>query len=400
MDLFHPNLRLFGRLELLEVYDYYDAPVFVSCQTPSGSLYLAVSVAASEQSERWLYLEVSRERFTQVRSGGLDLHTAFSQPENGVSYLVDVPHDEDVDATVRPLTSADLTDEILPARGEVLTLPTATLPRFEKVEHWAARALRDVVGFELKLPEFLRSEAPSKMLGAFLTGVQDTVNAIAQARRGSQSRRGTLAKDVLLMNELAVVAAGSGSFSIVLASTAQPSLFVESTPSEASLALEEFLGLLSASGHAEELQQRLAEQPRVASNFLSMLRALHDRVESVNVEWSSPQPDRHARATLPAVTVDAAIAVIEHQAPRERREFIVLCRLVGANIDKKSFEVWAIEREGDRFSGRIADEALESVNGAIIGNSYRALIVQVEVLKPATGDVQEETTLLQLLAAS
>jgi hypothetical protein len=395
---FHPNLRLLGRLELLEVYDFHDTPLFVSCRTPSGSLYFAVAVSGPKNSDSWLYVSVSQERFTHVRSGAIDLYTAFSQPENNVALLVDVPADESVDASVTPLRAGEINDDILPAKGEFLRLPTETLPQLETAAELARRTLRDIVGFKLKLPDFARSEAPAKLLGSFLAGVQDTINAIAQARRGEPARRGTFARSMLALNEMAVMRAGGGSFAIVLGSTVQPTLFVDQIASDASNALEDFVSLLSVSGHAEELQQRLAKQPRVAGHLLGMLRSIDQKIDSLSVEWASPQPGRGAGTSLSAVTVDAAIAVIEHKAPSAEREFWVVCRLVGADIEKKTFQVWSLEMDDHHYSGRISDEALETVNGAVIGDTYRAFILQIEKLKPATGDVLEETILVQLAA--
>lgn len=210
---FHPNLRLFGQLDLLEVYDFYDAPVLVSCRTPTGAIYLAVAVGGSEHSEEWLYVSVSQERFANVRSGAIDLHTAFSQPEDGVTFLVDIPHNESADALVKPLTPDQLDDGILPARGEFLPLPAA--------------------------------------------------------------------------------------------------------------------------------------------------------------------------------------ANVEHKAATEKREIWVIVRLVGANLDKKTFEVWSVERD-DHYAGRVAEEAVDSVTGAVLGKTYRAWISQTAKLKPSSGYLQEETVLLQL----
>ena len=125
---FHSNLRLFGTLELLEVYEFYDAPVLVSCRTLVGTIYLAVSVKESADSEDWLYVALSRERFLQVRSGGIDLRSAFTSPEDEATYLVTIPHNENVEATVKVLTPP-ISEALLPAAQEFLRLDTATLPK-------------------------------------------------------------------------------------------------------------------------------------------------------------------------------------------------------------------------------------------------------------------------------
>ena len=65
---------------------------------------------------------------------------------------------------------------------------------------------------------------------------------------------------------------------------------------------------------------------------------------------------------------------------------------------QKDIEVWSLEGDSRHYSGKIADDALETVNGAVIGDTYRAFISQIEKLKPATGDILEETILLHLAA--
>ncbi len=124
---FPPNLRLFGDLKVIEIYEFYDAPVLLSYRAGSGTIYLAVAVGETPTSEEWLYVALSPERFSHVRSGGLDLRSAFNEPENHVTFLVSVPHDENIEASLNPLLPP-LPDNLLPAQGEFLRLETATLP--------------------------------------------------------------------------------------------------------------------------------------------------------------------------------------------------------------------------------------------------------------------------------
>lgn len=119
-----PRIRHFGPLELVEVYEFFDKPVLASYRDTKGTLFLAVLIDETrEGDETWLYVPLSEGRFQLLRTGAVDLHTAFKQPEEGVTYEVRIPGDRLVPAAVTPLSSAMLTDEMLPTPGEHIELP-------------------------------------------------------------------------------------------------------------------------------------------------------------------------------------------------------------------------------------------------------------------------------------
>ena len=78
------NISTLGRLEILETFEYYDQPVLFSCKNAAGHLYLVVAADENEQNETWLYAGVSEERLNLIRSGAIDLHDAFADPEDGL----------------------------------------------------------------------------------------------------------------------------------------------------------------------------------------------------------------------------------------------------------------------------------------------------------------------------
>jgi hypothetical protein len=128
-----------------------------------------------------------------------------------------------------------------------------------------------------------------------------------------------------------------------------------------------------------------------------MLRAIEKRIELLSVKWASPFPGRTSEAKMSGVAIKAAIAVIEHKLPEKRTHFWRLGRLVGASIEKRVFEFKSTEREDEHFEGKVSEAAQEAINGAVLGNTYRAHIQQVVALKPATGEEDEEFTLLALI---
>jgi hypothetical protein len=88
VTLIPPHDPLLGALSMDEVYFDQEGPRFFSATSRSGRRFLAVAVDEDESSDTYLYLPVSDARFGEIRSGALDLRTAFREPEGGSLFVV------------------------------------------------------------------------------------------------------------------------------------------------------------------------------------------------------------------------------------------------------------------------------------------------------------------------
>ena len=183
-----------ANLEIVEVFEYYDGPQLFSCRSTSGCLYLVVGVEADETTETWLYAPVSAERLVYVRSGGMDLRTAFSTPED--DYLLVVKTHRDGKADLSVLAPADLNKAWLPVGGERLSLSSATLPHLtrEDLQIKASQRWREHVALALQPPKSRRNEAPAALAGEVLVQAQGMIASIEEQVTRSRSPRGRLAK--------------------------------------------------------------------------------------------------------------------------------------------------------------------------------------------------------------
>ena len=77
------NISELGKLEITEIYDYYDQPILFACKNAAGHLHLVVAADENDHYETWFYVRVSAERLNLIRSGTIDLHDAFADSENG-----------------------------------------------------------------------------------------------------------------------------------------------------------------------------------------------------------------------------------------------------------------------------------------------------------------------------
>jgi hypothetical protein len=107
------------RLEMLEVFAYYDGPRLFSCRDANGQLYLAVSVEEDGPTHTYLYVAVSAECYEALDSGRIDLRTAFAEPEDGTALKITTFRD-DAPSAVERLAAGEVPPEWLPDPGEYL----------------------------------------------------------------------------------------------------------------------------------------------------------------------------------------------------------------------------------------------------------------------------------------
>ena len=139
------NIPELGKLEIVEVYEYYDQPVLYSCKNAMGHFYLVVAADEDDQYLTWLCAAVSTDRLNRIRSGRVDLHDAFAHPESGYVVQVKVPYDEHASVQVDFIQSNLIPEDMLPVPGECLDLEIETLPILSDAEEIAQARNQEVL---------------------------------------------------------------------------------------------------------------------------------------------------------------------------------------------------------------------------------------------------------------
>ncbi len=121
-----------GKLEILEVYEYYDVPCLFACQNKSGQIFLASWANQTREFGTWLYVPMSAGRFAGIRSGQIDLRDAYVTSEDGFVYEVTIPCDDSGDRAVT-ISCNNLNENWLPMPGEFLDLGEAEVSVFDQV---------------------------------------------------------------------------------------------------------------------------------------------------------------------------------------------------------------------------------------------------------------------------
>ncbi len=96
-----PTTLILGKLEFIEVYDYYDQPCLFSCKNLSGQIFISVWADSTDFVDIWLYAPVSTNRFKDIREGKVDLKDIFSNSEGSFVFEVSIPHHEDFPTEVK-----------------------------------------------------------------------------------------------------------------------------------------------------------------------------------------------------------------------------------------------------------------------------------------------------------
>ena len=137
-----------GKLEIVEVYEYYDQPVLYSCKNAAGHFYLVVAAAEDDQYLTWLCTAVSTERLNLIRSGGIDLHDAFADSENPYTIQVRVPYEEHASVQTNSIKSDQIPENMLPTSGECLDLEADTLPELSNPEKIASARKQEIMNLK------------------------------------------------------------------------------------------------------------------------------------------------------------------------------------------------------------------------------------------------------------
>jgi hypothetical protein len=113
-----PEIPELGRLELCEVYVYYDGPLIFACRSRAGQLFFALLIADDGSLARWLYAAVDAARLKAIERNQISLRDAFLDAEE----VLAVSLDQDNHWSAERLTLSSVPDEWLPTEGEFLDL--------------------------------------------------------------------------------------------------------------------------------------------------------------------------------------------------------------------------------------------------------------------------------------
>jgi len=399
-----PQSTQLGKLELIEVYEYYDTPCLFSCRNASGHLFIAILFDQTKKNEKWLYASMSQRRFENIRAGLIDIRNAFFNSEDGFIYEVIMNSDNSPDR-VEVIWCENLIDDWLPMPGEFIEFGDLPLPILEvkNALHTAIQIQRETLNLTFQFPTPNPTEAPVAFLGGILESVQSVFNALGQAIDGTPTPTGMIPRSITEKTQLTVLGTYPGSFGIELAASPEEIEKEIERNTDSSL-LEEtiniFFELLNLScdteSNPEILRQKLwTLKSRVASGYRDFLVNLYKSETNLRFNWGSPNQERGGSVELPLSSIKKALEVINRTEDETVREHEIVGKLVGLNIRTKSYEI-LISETNKKYSGRIIDEAIPSVETATLSRVYISTIREVKEISPTIPEGKLKYKLLAL----
>ena len=204
------NITGLGRLEIVETYVYYDQPVLFSCKSAAGHLYLVVATDKNDERETWLYVGVSTERLNLIRSGAIDLHDAFAEPEDGFLLQEIIPYDNQTQPRMEPIQPDQISEDMLPIPGEYLALEIETFPVLSNAGEIAKSRNQEILNLNLHFAEGSETEAPVAFLSKIFGRLQDLINTIGMVCVNS----GRITEDIRRRMQISLLEVRTGSFNI------------------------------------------------------------------------------------------------------------------------------------------------------------------------------------------
>lgn len=381
------NIPELGKLEIIEVYEYYDQPVLYSCKNASGHFYLVVAATEDAQFLTWLCVAASTERLNLIRSGKIDLHDAFVNSENPYAIQVRVPYEEHASVQTDFIQSNQIPEDMLPMPGECLDLETEILPVLSDTEEIVKFRKQEILNLILNFAVGSKTQAPIAILSNIFGKLQTVINTIGMICFNAPQ----ITEEIKNSMQISLLQVRPGSFNIHLASpeVTQLDLFDHSDCGDA---IEKFFELLNAENNQEKLKELLGQlRLRVAKDYTNFLQALNESVTDTEFKWTSPNPNRGGTAYLSNSQMQEVIEILEKFQEEAPSRLTITGILIGASLRTNRFEIKTTEKT---YTGDIADAVFETVENVTLNRQYTAEIQEVTERSEATDELTKPKYLL------
>ena len=379
------NILEIDKLEVIEVYDYYDFPLLFSCKNAAAQIYIAFIADELPEYEMWLYVEVSSARFNLIRSGKIDLFDTFTKPEMDRLIKVIVPRNNSVNFSSVEVFLSDLPNDIFPPVNDYLDIEyTPYIPQTSIVDI-AKAAGREIISFAFKTIEGYNAEAPILQLGGVLTCFQNVMNIIEVARRNIKNITPAIRETMRFY----ALPFQPGSFEIKLASKkrneSQMELF--ELPSEQNETLTQFFNLLESKNNKSDLKGILTKLGlRTTNQYRYLLTSLDKLDTDITMSWTSPIVNKDTVVYFSKNEISLLIETLKAIEEEQEEPQTIKGELIGLSLDRNRFEL-QVNSEEDPIRGVIGDDPNVNITKATISNQYKALIQQVVKRNETTNEV-------------
>lgn len=331
MSRLFAEIPYYGSLHYHHTYLFYDEPLVFSCINETFQLFFVLAIPKSDDNEmEWLLAPISQGKLLRLEKNSAEIREVFTNPESFVWRMI-LRNEE---YSMHRINVADLTDDLLPERGEFLDyndnqelMPSENVPSEQ-----ARREMRDILEISLERDDTHISEIPCSALGDLLNSVQQLMYAIGYKEGGL---RGQIPKKVKDDCKLCVSGMFAASVGVRLKSDEFCDIQFETSLTSA---LQDFNRLFEVASDKETLRAFLAKQnPRVAIRYRALIRTLLQNKVGIGINDASPNNltfSRHFSTEELAKNLEYVNSEIDEMVETET----MIGRLVGINVERDTFE--------------------------------------------------------------
>lgn len=326
---------LIPELTPYEIFDFYDGPKFYSCEDRLGQLFIVYWVEENEDSNSWLYLRISQDRYRALKNGAIPIAASLADPEEGFSYLVKTYGDH---YSVTELTKSEIAFEWLPDASDVLCIPTATLPEKSKSAHQLSESINRQV-LDLAFEKLNHSfEFGCGKLGKLLDAIQNALYALASDQHTNIRR---VSEETKVNSEFFVTGVFASSFGVRL----QPRSNYFMPEDDSMRAAEALSNLLTDSAVPEVLAEQLKTfNVLTRSRFKHLVKVLVDSEVSLKTDWGSPS-GKSVTSRTSFNELLQTLNLLEHTDEAVSQKSERQGKLVGVDVESDFFAIMLDDKE-------------------------------------------------------
>jgi hypothetical protein len=384
-----PESTMLGKLEMIEVYDFYDKPALFSCKNQSGQIFIVLWVDSSEVSDIWLYASVSSDRFKSIRKGEIQLRNIFINSEDAFVYKVATPYEENLNFEVTTVYCEQIENDYLPISGQVIEVEGhLKASNIEQVSH---NKKREIIDFILEFASET-AEAPIGELGFILSSLQETIDAIGQIKLGKVESH-IIPSEVTQKTQIVISSVFSGSFGMRLEGIYEEDILGESLLEQC---ISEFIDLINLGANAEQLRAKLyILKKKTAFKYGAFLNALSRvRISKLHIDWASPKAGINS-GEITLETVEKTLNIINNTKLKTEVEIQVNVKVTMVNYQNRTINVQDIN-SNKKYKCIISDFASRDVDTISKSSIYVATIQDYVILSPVVDKEKHEYELLSL----
>lgn len=392
-----PKNTVLGQLKLEETFHYFDIPRLFTCKNNAGSRFLVISTFDDYETYEWLYLPISKDRFSSLISKAIPLRYALTNPEDG--YLFFVSSEFSGNAKVEHILPEQIKSEDLPD-SEAYLVSKEKIPvglGAVDAQEAAMGSRRETYNLHFYPWGMQLPELDAMALGAILMSFQELANALGQYCKGEVTLKGAIPADILEATKFRATQIFEGSFGIQLKSKSMNDLFYSSLASDVLL---ELTNLLESRDNEDNISNKLHSlKGRVASKYRRFLKEVTKLDSPLKIQWGSPNSERGNVLSISRQELKNAYTLVNKIDVDMSESVVFKAELLGLDVETKRYRVKHIPNN-EHYTGKISEESLQQVAHSEINGIYEVTLKKVIETNSSSGAEITKWVLVKLNVAN